>query len=293
MGHIIQTKQESRISGGPQYYLHGLEPQTEAFLSKVGTCEVWLGTPYGIVMAGLMAVAKDKVLEGGRLRPGRVGHHRIQRQKARYSVENELKRWFCLPPNLDLYKLEFRERTYHSKITKKDALLLLPEGVQLGDKRRRKLPLDPQPLTFTTHHLSWLITEHLARLRRTAPDSLVWAGDQIGRVLNDHLARRIPDVGEEDILRVTGAMAKLGVQLGAYRRRGYDCFDSEFTFLDYPPYYCPVEIKKRSSGFDYQILKKATPERAAILCLQHDTRFVPPEVVDVIELRALHQHLSP
>ena len=95
MGHIIQTKQASRASGGPQYYLHSLEPQTKAFLAKVGACPVWLGTPYGIVTTGLMAVSRDKV----------------------------------------------------------------------------------------------------------------------------------PHVGEEDILRVSGALNKLGIQLDAYRKKGYDCFE--------------------------------------------------------------------
>lgn len=292
MGHIIQTKQESRVSGGPQYYLHGLEPQTKAFLSKVGACEVWLGTPYGVVTSGLVAVAKDKVLEKGRLRPGRVGHHRLQRQLAAYSVEDEVKTWFCLERNRDLYKVEFREKTYHSRVTGKDVFLFFPEKVQFEGRRAKKLPLDAQPLTFTEHHRSPLIIDHLANLAKSDRNSISWARDQMGRVLHDHLVRHVPYVGEEDLLRVSGAFSKLGIELDAYRRKGYDCFESKFTLLGFPPYVCPVEIKKRSSSFDYQILRKTKPERAAVLCLEHDPSFVPQELIDVLDLKALHAHLS-
>jgi hypothetical protein len=67
---------------------------------------------------------------------------------------------------------------------------------------------------------------------------------------------------------------------------------SKFRFLEFPVYRCPVEIKKRSLNFDYQILKKTLPERAAILCLEHDELFIPPEAVDVIELKALQDFLA-
>ena len=87
-------------------------------------------------------------------------------------------------------------------------------------------------------------------------------------------------------------MNKLGIQLDAYRKKGYDCFESEFQFLEFPAYRCPVEIKKRSAGFDYQILKRTSPERATVLCLEHDEAFVPPDAVDVIELKALQGFLS-
>ena len=35
MGHVIQTKQASRASGGPQYYLHDLEPLTAGFIERL------------------------------------------------------------------------------------------------------------------------------------------------------------------------------------------------------------------------------------------------------------------
>lgn len=292
MGWIIQTKQESRKSGGPQYYLHGLEPQTKTVLSKLGYCDVWLGTPYGVVTSGLVAVAADKVLRKGELRPGGVDHHRLQRQQAAYSVESEIKKWFCLDKNRELYKLYFRERIYHSVITGKNAFLFFPERIEFTGNRHKNLPLYSQPLTFTSNHRSPLLTSHLERLAQGDSECMVWCRKQIGRLLRDHIEKPVPFVGEEDLLRVSGALSKLGIQLDAYRKKGYDCFQSEFTLLGFPSYICPVEIKKRSSGFNYQILKKTSPERAAVLCLRHDPSFFPQDLVDVIELKALHNYLA-
>src|SRR6266849_439165 len=283
MGHITQTKQASSKSGGPQYYLQGLDTQTKAFLSHVGSCPVWMGTPYGVVNTGLVAVSK---------RIGKVEHDRLQRQEARYSVEKELKKWFCLAESDQMYKLDFRERAYHSPATKKDALLLFPERIEFSNAPRKRLLLDPHPLTFTAHHQSLLITQHLETVARTSRQDLSWSREQIGRILQDHLNGNIKYLGEEDLLRTSGALNKLGIQLDAYRRKGLDCLESYFHFLKYPQYGCAVEIKKRSSGFDYQILRKTTPERATVLCLEHDAAYGLPDVVDIIELRALYGHLS-
>ncbi|CAN5293809.1 hypothetical protein BH18ACI2_BH18ACI2_08190 [soil metagenome] len=80
--------------------------------------------------------------------------------------------------------------------------------------------------------------------------------------------------------------------LGAYVGKGYDCF-TDFTFLDYPTYSVPVEIKKRSKGFTYQQKKYGKDElsRAVILCAIHDLKNVPRNI-DVVELDALCDHLT-
>ncbi len=236
-----------------------------------------------MVNTGLVAVSK---------RIGKVEHDRLQRQEARYSVEKELKKWFCLAESDQMYKLDFRERAYHSPATKKDALLLFPERIEFSNAPRKRLLLDPHPLTFTAHHQSLLITQHLETVARTSRQDLSWSREQIGRILQDHLNGNIKYLGEEDLLRTSGALNKLGIQLDAYRRKGLDCLESYFHFLKYPQYGCAVEIKKRSSGFDYQILRKTTPERATVLCLEHDAAYGLPDVVDIIELRALYGHLS-
>ncbi|MFH0964345.1 MAG: hypothetical protein V2A58_10080 [Planctomycetota bacterium] len=289
MARIIQTKQASRATGGPQYYIQDLELATKTTLRRLGKCEVWLGTPYGIVMSGLVAVAADKVLVGERLRPGSVGHDRLQTKDAAYSVEAEIVRWYGLDTKSPLKRVDVRERCYHSKETGNYAILIFPEKVHFQDGRVQSLPFEYSPLTFTRNHRSNLVVRHLAKV---PPPDLTWAKDQIGRVLSDHANPNVKYVGEEDILRVAGGLFKLGVRLAAYRRRGYDCFDTEFQFMSFPPYRCPVEVKKKSSNFDYQILKKTLPERAVVLCLEHPPAYVPPEVVDVLELQALHDYLE-
>jgi hypothetical protein len=58
----------------------------------------------------------------------------------------------------------------------------------------------------------------------------------------------------------------------------------------FPIYPCPVEIKKRSSGFDYQIMRYTELPRAVVLCLEHDL-VNPPDHVDILELSALADYL--
>ncbi len=181
-------------------------------------------------------------------------------------------------------KIEFSEQTFRS------ALILIPRSVQFPNGRLRRLLVDPQPLTFTANHRSALLQSQVAFLR-TKPQLLHWVRSQIGRVVEDHIIRPCAYVKEEDLLRTSGALSHLGIDLSAYCGRGYDCINSAFHFAPYPQYSCPVEIKKRSSGFDYQILKRTNPARATILCMEHDPKFTPPEVVDIIELRSLHAFL--
>jgi hypothetical protein len=98
-------------------------------------------------------------------------------------------------------------------------------------------------------------------------------------------------VSEADLLRLAGAFDHLGLQLGPYLLRGYDCPGSSFRFGEYPEYVCPVEIKKRSSGFKYQVKNYPTLPRAVVLCLDHDVRH-PHEHVDYVEVRYLAKYLS-
>ena len=288
MGRIIQTKQGSRATGGPQYYLHDLEVATKTTLRKLGRCEVWLGTPYGVVQSGLTAVAADKVLDGERVKPGKVGHDRLQRHDAAYSVEAEIVRWYGMGTTSPIKRVDVRDKCYHSKATGRNAILLMPERVVFQNGRARALPFEHNPLTFTVTHQSRLI---LRQLDRASRGDLEWMKGQIAQVIEDHLERRVKYLGEEDLLRTSGALSRLGIQLSAYRRKGYDCLDSTFEFGKYPAYQCPVELKKKSSGFDYQVFKRTTPERAVVLCLTHPDNYTPPDVVDVIELRALHRYL--
>ena len=86
-------------------------------------------------------------------------------------------------------------------------------------------------------------------------------------------------------------MSVLGLDLSMYLVKGYDCPESKFKFSGFPIYKCPVEIKKYSSGFEYQMLKYEKLPRAVVLCINHDMVNCPDHV-DVLELSALAKHLS-
>jgi hypothetical protein len=117
------------------------------------------------------------------------------------------------------------------------------------------------------------------------------SGRQIRRLVEEHSRAGTSNVHEADLLRTAGALSLLGVDLGLYLTRGYDCPESRFHFFDLPPYRCPVEIKKRSARFDYQMTRYTKLPRAVVLCLEHD--FVnPPMHVDVVELSALAEYLA-
>ena len=282
MAWIQQTKQRSRKSGGPQYYVQGLEDRDKSFLHAQGACEVWLCTPYGVVQSGLMAVAGDRVLHDGRLRGGNVGHDRIQRQSARLSIGEQVKHWFNIGNEGEPDRIDFFFRNY------KRAFILVPRRIAFagGRGRGRSLHVDPQPLTFTDYHRSELIQKQALSLRQK-PQTLRWVIEQLDRVVHDHVEDPCPHLKEEDLLRTSGALSHLGIALSAYCGKGYDCINSIFTFSPFPAYKCAVEIKKVSSGFNYQILKRTNPERATVLCMTHKPAFVPPDVVDVLELRSL------
>ncbi len=120
---------------------------------------------------------------------------------------------------------------------------------------------------------------------------MAWAGAQIRRVVNEHGEVSTRNVHESDLLRTAGALSVLGLDLGLYLTKGYDCPKSVFRFSGFPPYICPVEVKKRSSGFDYQITEYEELPRAVVLCVRHDL-VNAPEHIDVLELSALAEYLG-
>lgn len=56
-------------------------------------------------------------------------------------------------------------------------------------------------------------------------------------------------------------------------------------------YACPVEVKKQSKGFTYQVTRYTKLPRAVVLCMMHN--FVnPPEHIDFIDLAVLADYLD-
>jgi hypothetical protein len=170
--------------------------------------------------------------------------------------------------------------------------ILIPTAVKLRDKPRT-ITLEKYhfPLSFHKDHQGKLWKNQVAALHKSAPDDFQWARSQLQRVVDDHSDAHAQYIKEEDLLRTSGALSLLGLDLSAYVGKGYDCPKSQFRFTSLPPYPCPVEVKKRSVDFDYQVTRYSELPRAVVLCMHHD--YVnPPEHVDVLELTTLAKYMS-
>lgn len=287
--HLQQTKAGSRASGGPQYYFHNVAEPIKEFLRRKGACRVVLQTPYGIASSPFLAVGKDHRLDKtGQVVRGCVGHDRIQQAAdADESVGEAIRRWYGLPQGRDFERIEV-EVSLHAE----GHFILVPLRVALRGKRREhELERPLYPLSFNDRHQSAVWRRQIESIAQQAPGVVSWAAEQIERVVSGHAAPDASDIHEADLLRVSGALSKLGVCLGPYRVKGYDCRDSRFQFLRLPPYPCPVEVKKLSRGFRYQMLRYFPLPRAVVLCLTHDL-MNPPEHIDVVELSFLARFLS-
>ena len=145
---------------------------------------------------------------------------------------------------------------------------------------------DPVSTVFSSQPSKQALEEQI----KARSEFLPWVAAQITHVVAEHRARP-QKILESDLLRTAGALSHLGLQLSAYLGSGYDCVNSTFQFDGLPTYECPVEIKKRSQGFTYQVREYTNLPRAVVLCMDHD--FVnPPDHIDVIELPTLAEYLG-
>ncbi len=156
--------------------------------------------------------------------------------------------------------------------------------------RTRKIELEKihKPLSFTMDYASSLWREQINSVKKQDPAIVSWCFEEICRIVKDHLKEsRIPHIQEPDLLRASGPLKHLGMQIGGYVGKGYDCL-TQFKFLDYPAYSVPLEIKRDSAGFKYQQQKYGKDElsRAVVLCAVHGHKTMPPHI-DVIELEAI------
>jgi hypothetical protein len=286
--HLQQTKRESIETGGPQYYFHDLSDAVKTYLRAKGAVRVALVTPYGATKTEYFAVSTDRKLNAQQKPvPGNVGHDRIQQGRAAQSIGEAIRLWYKLNAgNFERIDVDIEIRD--------DAFYLTPLKCKYaGRKATREIPTIDRPLTFNSSYVSPFWKLQLQDVERKQQGIVGWSLSEICRVVQDHLPKsRLPHIQEPDILRVSGPLKHLGMTLGGYVGKGYDCV-TEFSFLDYPTYSIPVEIKRNSGGFHYQQRKYGREElsRAVLLCAVHDHRQVPKNI-DVIELRALCAHLK-
>jgi hypothetical protein len=285
--HLQQTKRASRATGGPQYYFHDLTEPVKLYLREKGVVQVALTTPYGATKSHFFAVSHDRKLGGGNKPvPGKVGHDRIQQGQAGESIGEAIRRW-CNLPTGDFERVDVDIEVIEN------VFYVTPLYYKLAQSHKQ-IPIRriPNPLTFTRAYVSPLWTEQLAHVERHHKGIAHWALEEICRIVADHRPQsKIPHIQEPDLLRASGSLAHLGLKLGAYVGKGYDCVATQLQFLRYPTYTIPVEVKKRSRDFEYQEKKYGKDElsRAVVLCAFHDHE-VMPKHIDVIELEALCAH---
>jgi len=245
--HLQQTKAESRASGGPQYYFHDVPKPVKEFLRNRGTCPVVLQTPYGIASSPFMAVDRDhKLGKDGCPVPGKLGHDRIQQGSGTESIGEAIRYWYGISGGHDFETIELE-----AVIHRDGHFILVPTVVKMRNRKRTQvLEKVNSPLSFHHDYQSKLWRQQIEAKRRESPNDVRWAASQIARVVADH-RQSARSILESDLLRTTGALSLLGLELSAYLGEGYDCVDSRVQFSDLPMYPCPVEIKKRSRGFTY------------------------------------------
>lgn len=283
--HLQQTKRASSASGGPQYYFHNLTKPTKTYLRSEGSVPVALITPYGATKSDFFAVsAQHKLDTNHKPVPGKVGHDRIQQGTAAASIGEEIRNWYSLP------KGQFERIDIEIEIAD-DAFYLRPTSCKYATtSKTRTLSRIERPLTFTREYRSPFWLDQMKKIGRDQSDILEWSLKEISRIAKDHREGfKLPYIQETDILRASGPLGHLGLTLGGYVGKGYDCV-SVFKFLKYPEYSVPIEIKKNSKGFTYQMAKYGKDElsRAIVLCANHDLPAVPPNI-DIIELEAFHE----
>jgi len=290
--HLQQTKRESRKSGGPQYYFHDLTEVISTYLRKKGAVPVALVTPYGATKSHFFAVGKDHKLDGTKPVHGKVGHDRIQQAGAPTSIGEAIRDWYSLKTG------DFERIDVDIQIID-DIFYLTPTVCRFASaKRSLNLPPVDKALTFTSRFKSTLWQMHLESLVKDQEIDLPWVHKEITRVVEDHRrdmrgGRAVAHLQEPDLLRTAGALDQLGITLGGYVGKGYDCV-TQVQFLSYPSYRVPFELKRHSNGFVYQQKKylKDQLSRAVVLCAFHDHPRLPSANIDVIELAALSSYLE-
>jgi hypothetical protein len=244
-------------------------------------------TPYGATKSHFFAVGRDSKLgKNQQPVPGQVGHDRIQQGHAGQSIGEAIRHWYNLPSG-DFERVDVDIEIFE------DTFYVTPLYYKLvGSRKQQPLHRFTNALTFTHDYISPLWVQQLTAVEHRQKGIVSWSLAEICRVMADHQPQsKVAHVQEQDLLRASGPLAHLGLKLGAYVGKGYDCMGTSIHFLDYPDYTVPVEIKKHSRDFKYQQKKYGQEElsRALVLCAFHDHK-VMPKHIDVIELAALCEY---
>jgi hypothetical protein len=283
--HLQQAKVGK--SGGPQYWLQNAPDHILEHIQRHKKCQVILQTPYGPVETPFNAVDPDHNIVRRKIVKANAQHYRIQKGESKESIGEAIRRWFALDARHDFERIEI-EITFD----KKSRFILVPIEVQWRQKSSPEtLPPTKEPLSFNVQYQSELWIKQIEHARQANPNALAWTASQFKCFVQHYNQPKAKLASEADLLRLAGAFDHLGLKLGPYLLRGYDCPSSSFRFGGYPEYPCPVEIKKRASGFKYQVKNYQTLPRAVVFCLDYDIRH-PYEHVDFVEVRSLARFLS-
>lgn len=281
--HLLQSKRRSRVTGGPQYWLQDITEAIKSHLRTEKAVPVALVTPYGATPSAFRAVWRDaKLTPDGGTESANAQHDRIQQAGAGESIGEAIRSWYKLKPG-DFERIDVEIQVLDDKF------YVTPVGYKYAGRAKLQPVQRPEfPLSFNERRQSELWRRQLNHVRHAHPEMWRWSLGEICRVACAHAQNAdLRYVREEDLLRASGPLNILGVELGPYKGKGFDC-QGVFRFLNYEAYTVPIEIKKASSGFEYQ-QRKYSPEelsRAVVLCMRHDLLNVPPNV-DVIQLETL------
>jgi len=173
--YLLQTKQGSRASGGPQYYFHDLSEPVKLYLRTKGAVSVALVTPYGATKSDFFAVDKDHKLDGSHNPiPGSVGHDRIQQGRAKQSIGEAIRHWYNLPngnfERIDI-DIDILENIFY----------ITPLYYKVNHRKNRS-PISTvrNPLTFTRDHVSALWNRQLEAMQKHQSSILYWALTEMG-----------------------------------------------------------------------------------------------------------------
>ncbi len=131
--------------------------------------------------------------------------------------------------------------------TKSDYFAVSKDHYKYADSvKSREINRVERPLTFTREYVSAFWKDQISDIENKKSGTTIWSLAEICRIVKDHSpTSKVPHILEPDILSASGPLKHFGMALGPYVGKGYDCV-TDFSFLQYPTYRVPIEIKRLS-----------------------------------------------